>query len=614
MKRQPAAPGTDLPPGWPEEWRGVLSDSALCTAGSGSIYDRALDYANTSSIEVSEEDPLPEPALRAFVRGSELYQTEIWIEDDQIAGSCSCPHAEEGWFCKHQTALALLWRQRLAAPPSAAAAATQANRPGTGRKRPLSLAGVLHAQDASTLADKLLELAGRDAEWARELHRWKKLQEAPADLDTLWEVITDTLEPDAEFLGWGETAEYVRRASGALPFIAQARKADPEGAVELCMDALRQGWSVLQRADDSDGDISGLCAELGAAFVATLEAAGPLPATFGDSYLALLEEDPFGSFDTEQAECALGPAAQARLRERLAQRWQTLVPPGTEGRPPRDFDARRWITKRHYLRQLERDGDLHEALVVLRSDLTVSAEHAELIAYLIDHGQPEVALRQAESSLLAHPRDRQIESEKLRALEHTGQFAEALVLTRSRFDRSPGLPDYQAVLKAATAAKADLPALRAELHASLVHREHEDLDIARRRHARMKPLGFSPYAALESPPPSAPNVSLRVEILLSEACRDEAWAAVQPPALCRGPLLHTLARHLRADRPADAVTLLQRVLRDEMRNAKSPYAEALALVREAIALMPPEPRGRWLADLRAEFKAKRNFIAGLPAG
>ena len=37
----------------------------------------------------------------------------MWIEDGDAAGSCDCPNADDGWFCKHQVAVALIWRHRL---------------------------------------------------------------------------------------------------------------------------------------------------------------------------------------------------------------------------------------------------------------------------------------------------------------------------------------------------------------------------------------------------------------------------------------------------------------------------------------------------------------------
>lgn len=117
-------------------------------------------------------DPLPEPALHALVSGMETYTTEVWIEDDVVAGSCDCPNAEDGWFCKHQVAVALVWRDRLAghATPIDASARksvqSSVKRARTVEDKRQALHDFLHGLDASTLADKLLKAgllaAGQD--------------------------------------------------------------------------------------------------------------------------------------------------------------------------------------------------------------------------------------------------------------------------------------------------------------------------------------------------------------------------------------------------------------------------------------------------------------------
>ena len=43
-----------------------------------------------------------------------------------------------------------------------------------------------------------------------------------------------------------------------------------------------------------------------------------------------------------------------------------------------------------------------------------------------------------------------------------------------------------------------------------------------------------------------------------------------------------------------------------------PRRKPMALVREILERLPPAERSAWLADLRARYKPKRNFIAGLP--
>ncbi len=113
-RRDDEAPSEVQPTAWPEEWVRALSDASLRQASSATIFQRGTACATSGAVEVVDEDLLPEPALRAQVTGTDTYTTEVWIEDDAVAGSCDCPNAEDGWFCKHQVAVALVWRDRLA--------------------------------------------------------------------------------------------------------------------------------------------------------------------------------------------------------------------------------------------------------------------------------------------------------------------------------------------------------------------------------------------------------------------------------------------------------------------------------------------------------------------
>jgi hypothetical protein len=49
-----------------------------------------------------------------------------------------------------------------------------------------------------------------------------------------------------------------------------------------------------------------------------------------------------------------------------------------------------------------------------------------------------------------------------------------------------------------------------------------------------------------------------------------------------------------------------------MRTAQTLYRDELALVAEIAARLDAARRSAWLASLRGQFKAKRNFIRDLP--
>ena len=114
------------------------------------------------------------------------------------------------------------------------------------------------------------------------------------------------------------------------------------------------------------------------------------------------------------------------------------------------------------------------------------------------------------------------------------------------------------------------------------------------------------------PKPSDPNYSLQVEIALWENDLDAAWAALHQGACDRG-LLITLAGKLESSRPYDAVSLYRRVVPSiVVQTNNTSYEEAIKLIRKTGALMKAQKQspqfGDYLAELRLQFKPKRNFI------
>ena len=93
----------------------------------------------------------------------------------------------------------------------------------------------------------------------------------------------------------------------------------------------------------------------------------------------------------------------------------------------------------------------------------------------------------------------------------------------------------------------------------------------------------------------------------------EALALVQTPHVCQPGLLRSIALKLPKARHAEAVPLLLRVFAVTMPASSTPYRDELELVKELVSRMAQPESNRWLALLRAEYKAKRNFIKGLDA-
>jgi len=112
--------------------------------------------------------------------------------------------------------------------------------------------------------------------------------------------------------------------------------------------------------------------------------------------------------------------------------------------------------------------------------------------------------------------------------------------------------------------------------------------------------------------PAPPYYSLRLEIALWENDLDAAWTAVHA-GNCNQGLLIALAGQLEPTRPNDALILYKRMIPsivDQTNNTA--YADAVRLIGKVGEIMNSQKRNRefddYIAELRARFKLKRNFI------
>jgi uncharacterized Zn finger protein len=137
-----------------------LTDAQLRKLAGDRAFARGIYYAERGRVKLAETDPL---VLRAVVTGSQRYRVQIEGPEDQLVWRCDCPAADDGSFCKHLVALAIVAR---GAPPSA------------GRDAPEGdLRVFLRAQPAERLADWLAELAEADDAIAKRL----RLRQAESD-------------------------------------------------------------------------------------------------------------------------------------------------------------------------------------------------------------------------------------------------------------------------------------------------------------------------------------------------------------------------------------------------------------------------------------------------
>lgn len=606
----------------------ALSDSALKSLAGSAVFGRGQTYARGGAIQDPELSPpkAGEPvALSAVVQGTQPYQTRVWVDDKHhLDGECDCPHADDGYFCKHQVAMALTLRGLLGGdvsasdPEAAKKVAAAAKRAQTLAQNREDLHAFVREQSAEVLAERLWQWASEDRNRMAELKAWAAQARAGSDPKAVTQAITELLRSHRQYLEWRDLSSYLQRAEKVLDLLRPWLEKDPDQLQALCEHALRCLYKAAERADDGDGELCGVAEEIYALLLQALQASPP-PASWADRWLSLIQADPWGIFTETEALKAAGPAVQARYTERAAQAWRDWLaahPPAPEGGskagkkstsrlaqtyhyvPP---DPERWSIRRRYLDCLAMQGDVQGAIDVMLIHQAHAQDHVELIHFCETHGRYREAMQYAQAAHKRYPQDRSVEQALLGCYERDGWDEEALVLRRRHFEDDPSVANYRALLDAAQRAGQDRARYRDRLFAW----------------AREQETSPSPsYFAFRQPTDGHQklrNISVRVDWLLAEEQVDEVLALVMDPAhRCRPEQLLAIARGLPAAHDAEAVTLLQRVFEHKMLTAKSPYGETLALVAHICGRMPPQARSAWLAQLRTQYKAKRYFIAGLP--
>ena len=614
----------------------ALSDAALRTLAGAAVFARGQTYACGDSVqdaELSFSKDQQTITLQATVQGTQPYYVdEVVTEDEEVAGDCDCPHAQEGYFCKHQVALALVLRGMLGGvapaldPAAQKKVAASAKRAKTQASNRASLQDFVNQQSAADLAQRLWSWAELDRNLMADLKGWAAQAQATDDPQSVTQAIAELLRNSREFLDWRECTAYAHRAGKVLPLLQPWLQKDPAQLRELCDYALRRLFKVAEQADDSNGEIGDVMHGVMDLMLAALRARPP-EAAWLDRWFSLQRADPWGLWSERTVVDAAGAAVQAAFAKRAVTDWQAWqaaqeqkraaqadAPAGKGAARKRNelvvsswgverYDPERQKLRQRYLDCIERQDDPLAMMQAMHSSAQSAGEFSQLVAYCEKHRKLREAMDYALEAYKKFPKDGRTEADVLRCYERDGWDEEALAIRRRQLEARPDVEHFRAVLKCAQNAKRDVTAYRAELFAWAQEQEQKQ---ELQGHATLS-------SSRQARPASERDVSTRVSWLLAEKQLDEALALVQVPHRCDARLLREIAGKLPASRNQDALPLLLRVFAFAMPRASTPYTDVLAIVQETITRMEPSPRAQWLAYLRAEYKAKRNFIKELPA-
>lgn len=586
-----------------------LSDQALSDWAGDKVFARGKSYAASGAVQDLEDlPPTPDHLMgaRATVHGTEPYSTEIWwLPDDDLNGDCDCPHAQDGFFCKHQVALAMVWRARLGGggvtpdPDAAKKVQAAAKRAQSRANNIEALRQFVFAQKAEDLAALLWRMADWDKDLMAQLKGWHAQSLAQAklgsgDAQAAQEAMRDLLKNPKGYLEPRDCGPYLRRAEQIFPIIESVFKQSPAQARALCEDALKRLYKVGETADDSwGGEFSELIPRTTDLLKRCLQA-DPPEASWLKGWLVLADKDPWGLVPAHEVVAVAGPAVQKAYSAHVAKDWHEWL--SAHPHPKDEWDSDRSKRRQAYLQDLMRQGDEVTAFEVMRSTANTAGEWAQLVQWCEDRQRWREALELAQKAFKLHPTDWRLEAALLRAYERDGWDEEALTLWRKRLERQPSSDNYKAVLLAAKRAGHDVVAYRQGL-----------LDWAQ-THERRTERVWGQRAAQE-----IVDVSVRVRWLLEvDKNLQAALDLLQPGVHCNSHLLLGLAKRLPKAQDARAQRLLVDLFEGAMPGARTPYTDVLELVRLALERMSASDRVQWLNSLRTQYKAKRNFIKELP--
>lgn len=381
--------------------------------------------------------------------------------------------------------------------------------------------------------------------------------------------------------------------------LAELLKIDTAASlVELAEYAIKRVENALEQIDDSDGEVSGTVEALGDLHLKACAMALPEPIGLAEGLFRLTITLPFNvcSFDVVTYRDVLGTEGLRRYRELAEAEWNKIKP--RDGKDGRDDDyGKRYRITRVMEQIAEVNGDIEELVGIKARDLSSAYRYLVIAEIYAKASQPDLALDWAERGLkvFAERPDNRLRDFLVTAYLELKRNDEALELVWIQFEERPILEHYSKLHDISV----KLDAWAAQRARALIKVD----EITAHEAARM--------SQWKSTSPT-PNHSLRLEIALWEDDLDTAWSLAHKGIWDRG-LLIALAGKLESSRPVDAVSLYRRVIPtiiDQTNNAA--YEHAIKLIRKVGGLMKKQKQllqyEHYLAELRVQFKPKRNFI------
>ena len=532
--------------------------SRLAVGGS---FARGVAYALDRRVEGLEGS---NRRFTATVRGSRPYRVVLSGTASDLAWSCDCPVGEDGTFCKHCVAVALV---------VAGADPEQL----TGRADDVdAVRAYLEGLDRALLIDLVAEQAQRDDPFRERL----RVRAAAASGNAI--DVRDRRRRLKKAFGSGRFIDY-REAPGwaagvdeALLELEDLLDAGYAAAVvDLVEYAHGRAEKAMQHVDDSDGWITGISSRLADLHVRACAAGAIDPVLLARRLVDLelsAELDTFHRAALAYAD-VLGPVGIDEYRRLIEPRFAQLG--GDE-----DWSHERFRTRNARIGVALAAADPDELIAVKSDDLRLPDDYAEIARLLAGSGRADEAVSWCKRGLAEHA-DRQRQLGPLRELlaqlhRDRDDVTAAVDVFWAGFEQLPSLDGYRRLVR--EAAQVDERARRQTAAIEYLKRSLDDAVRARSEH-------------------QAHNVAATiVEVLLFEGDIDEAWRFATEHE-CAQRLWMQLAWARERAHPEDAIPIYEREIETliEKKN-DSGYRAAVKLMAHVESLQARLERTDAFAD------------------
>jgi uncharacterized Zn finger protein len=565
----------------------------------GRSFERGEDYFAAGRVGSLTER---EGRIAAKVKGTRSYQVRLWIEDDDVDYSCTCPMGRDGDFCKHLVAVGLAWLDR--GRTDGASGERSPDTAVTMDEVRAHLAG----EDKSALVDMLMDQAMEDDRLRRRLFlRAAKADPKGRGVAACRRAIDEAVGCD-DLVDYRSAYDY---ASGIEEAIAPIEELLDEGhaseVIDLAEYALEAVEEAVGRVDDSDGHMGGILERLQEVHLEACERARPDPEELAGRLFAWELRTDWDSFfgAAETYADILGEKGLAVYRELAEAEWakvRALVP----GRDDSEGHGRRFrIT--HIMETLaRRTGDVEALVAVKKRDLSSAYDYLQIALAYREAGKDDPALEWAERGAESFPERTDPRLREFLADEYhrRGRHDEAMALVWAQFAESPALDAYRNLK-----GHADKVGEWKEWRSKAL--EFLRQSISGEKRARRGPP-VSPLRPARWDWGRRGGHSELVRIFLWEEDVEAAWREASEGG-CSEDLWMELAAKRERTHPEDALPIYRRRVEFVLeRKNNEAYREAVGLLRrmrKLTARIGKEPDfARYLVTVRLNHKRKRNFM------